>query len=391
MSAHTHPLLVRLQRLNELGVALSSERDPDKLLEEILRGAMSLTHADGGSLYLLDESQQLLRFSIVITESMGIFSGGTSGLPVGIPPLQMYTADGQPNLATVAVHAALQRITLHVTDTYGNSTFDFSKVKEFDRVFGYRTHSLLAVPLIDHQNDVIGVLQLINALDNDGKPRVFSSSDAHLAESLASQAAVALTNRRLIDAQKALFDAVIEMIATAIDEKSPYTGGHCRRVPEIAQMIATAACATTHGPLADFTMNTADFYELKVAALLHDCGKVTTPVHVMDKSTKLHTLFDRIHLVDTRIELLRRERTLAALQRRFPEVAAALATDPELQQELTELKGARDFLRKVNIGGERMMPEDQQRVRTLAAQHTWQDYDGQPQHFLDHDEIENLT
>ncbi len=391
MSAHTHPLLYRLQRLNELGIALSAERNPDKLLEEILRGAISLTNADGGTLYLLDEEQKRLCFSIVITQSLNIFTGGTSGKPVNIVPLDLYDAQGLPVLTTVAVHAALKRITLHVTDVYGSDEFDFSRVKAFDKAFGYRTHSLLAVPLIDHQNDVIGVLQLINALDNDGKPRTFASSDAHLAESLASQAAVALTNRRLIDEQKALFDAVIEMIATAIDEKSPYTGGHCRRVPEIAHMIAEAACNTRDGPLASFQMQDADFYELRVAALLHDCGKVTTPVHVMDKSTKLYTLVDRIEHVETRLELLRRDRTLLALQRRFPEVAQALAADVELQEELADLDQSRTFLRRVNVGGERMTPEDQQRVRALANRYLWQDNQGVTQPMLTPNEVENLN
>jgi hypothetical protein len=151
------------------------------------------------------------------------------------------------------------------------------------------------------------VLQLINATGEDGKVLAFSDSDLRLAESLASQAAIALTNRLLITQLETLFESFINLINMAIDEKSPYTGGHCQRVPALTMMLAEAVNDTTEGPLADFTMTDKDRYELKIAGLLHDCGKVTTPVHVVDKATKLQTIFDRIHLVDTRFEVVKRD------------------------------------------------------------------------------------
>ena len=167
----------------------------------------------------------------------------------------------------------------------------------------------------NHENEIIGVLQLINSQDPaSGEVVAFSDADQRLAESLASQAAIALTNRQLINQLEALFESFIAMINTAIDEKSPYTGGHCQRVPELTMMLAEAVNETKAGPFRDFDMSDKDRYELKIAGLLHDCGKVTTPVHVVDKATKLETIFDRIHLVDTRFEVLKRDAEIEFLK-----------------------------------------------------------------------------
>jgi HD-GYP domain-containing protein (c-di-GMP phosphodiesterase class II) len=141
---------------------------------------------------------------------------------------------------------------------------------------------VLALPLINPQGEVLGVLQLINCLNQKGAPTGFSIFAQKLTESLASQAAVALTNRLLIDQLHNLFEGVANLINTAIDEKSPYTAGHCQRVPELTLMLAEAAHKEDAGPLADFKMTDKDRYELKIAGMLHDCGKITTPVHVVD-------------------------------------------------------------------------------------------------------------
>jgi hypothetical protein len=184
---------------------------------------------------------------------------------------------------------------VNIADAYTASGFDFSGTRKFDEVTGYRSGSFLTVPMKNHENEIIGVLQLINAIDpDDGSARVFSSADQRLAESLASQAAVALTNRLLVNQLEQLFESFIKLINLAIDEKSPYTGGHCQRVPALTMMLAEAVEITSDGPLAGFAMSDKDRYELKIAGLLHDCGKVTTPVHVVDKATKLQTIFDRI-------------------------------------------------------------------------------------------------
>jgi GAF domain/HD domain len=202
----------------------------------------------------------------------------------------------------VVACAVNRDITIVIEDAYSEKGFDFSGTRRFDERTGYRSRSFLTVPMKNHENQIIGVLQLINAQDPHGMVVSFSDADRRLAESLASQAAIALTNRQLIDQLEELFESFINLINVAIDEKSPYTHGHCERVPELTMMIAEAVNDASEGPLAAFTMSDKDRYELKIAGMLHDCGKVTTPVHVVDKGTKLETIFDRMHLVDTRFE-----------------------------------------------------------------------------------------
>ena len=388
-------LFRRLEQLNAIGAALSHERNIARLLENILLAAKAITHADGGTLYRVSEDQQSLHFEIVRTDSLKIAFGGTSGEPLSakFPDLPLYRPDGEPNNSMVAAYSALHAETVNIADAYTAEGFDFSGTRKFDQNTGYRSQSFLTVPMKNHENEVIGVLQLINAKDDNGKVRAFSDSDQRLAESLASQAAVALTNRLLITQLETLFEAFIGMINLAIDEKSPYTGGHCQRVPALTMMLAEAVNDTTDGPLADFTMSDKDRYELKIAGLLHDCGKVTTPVHVVDKATKLQTIYDRIHTVDTRFEVVKRDAEIEALKAMLAgEDRSAVAA--QLQAKLGQIDADRDFLRRSNVGGEAMQPEDQERVRRISREYRWCDPEGPPGKlvdFLSADELENLT
>ncbi len=388
-------LFRRLEQLNAIGAALSHERNIARLLENILLAAKAITHADGGTLYRVSEDQQSLHFEIVRTDSLKIAFGGTSGEPLSakFPDLPLYRPDGEPNNSMVAAYSALHAETVNIADAYTAEGFDFSGTRKFDQNTGYRSQSFLTVPMKNHENEVIGVLQLINAKDDNGKVRAFSDSDQRLAESLASQAAVALTNRLLITQLETLFEAFIGMINLAIDEKSPYTGGHCQRVPALTMMLAEAVNDTTDGPLADFTMSDKDRYELKIAGLLHDCGKVTTPVHVVDKATKLQTIYDRIHTVDTRFEVVKRDAEIEALKAMLAgEDWSAVAA--QLQAKLGQIDADRDFLRRSNVGGEAMQPEDQERVRRISREYRWCDPEGPPGKlvdFLSADELENLT
>jgi len=386
-------LFKRLEQLNAIGTALSSERNIDRLLENIVLAAKAITHADGGTLYRVSEDRQALRFAIVRTDSLKIAYGGTTGQPIPpeFPDLPLYGVGGEPNSAMIAACSAIYGQTVNIADAYTVDGFDFSGTREFDRVTGYRSRSFLSVPMKNHEHEVIGVLQLINAIDPDGGAvRAFSDADRRLAESLASQAAIALTNRLLVSQLEELFESFINLINLAIDEKSPYTGGHCQRVPSLTMMLAEAANATRDGPLARFTMSDKDRYELKIAALLHDCGKVTTPVHIVDKATKLQTLFDRIALVDTRFEVLKRDAELR-LWRAIAAGTERPVAERRLAEELRAIDDDRSFLRRVNIGGEAMRAEDQARVRQISVRYRWVNTQGEEDGFLSPDEIENLT
>ena len=379
----SNDLLQRLDELNAIGIALSSERDISRLLETILVAAKRITHADAGTLYLVEPEQQVLRFEIMRTDSLGIAMGGTTGEPIPFYPVHLIDKDGKPNISMVVAYVALHDKTVNIADAYIAEGFDFSGTKNFDKKTGYRSTSFLAVPMKNHENEIIGVLQLINALDRKtGEIIAFSNDDQHLLESLASQAAIALTNRRLIKQLEDLFESFISLINTAIDDKSPYTGGHCERVPVLTMLLAEAVNHTGSGPLKDFVMTDRDRYELKIAGMLHDCGKITTPVHVVDKSTKLHTLLDRIHLVDTRFEVLKRDAEIAMLK-------GEMGAD-NYKVRIRQLDEDREFLRHCNIGSEKMEETDQARVRSIAA-YQWRNEAGEQSNFLSANELENLT
>lgn len=400
MPDYQHPyLLKRLERLNSIGVALSAERDNSRLLEMILLGAQEITNADGGTLYTITEDKHL-KFEMMSNKTLNISLGGTTGKEIPFLPLPLYLEDGSPNLTTVAAYATLNNKTVNIENAYEAENFDFSGTRKFDQKTGYHSQSFLTIPMKNHESEVIGVLQLINAIDIDTHEIIpFSLANQSLVESLASQAAVAMTNHNLIEGLKGLFESFIELIADAIDQKSPYTGGHCRRVPELTMMLTQAAIDAKTGPFKDFSLNENEFYELKVASWLHDCGKVTTPESVMDKPTKLSSIFDRIELIDQRFELLKQQaetemlkQQLALLRQTDVENTARKISELESELKVFKLKCDEDraFLRQTNFGVEAMLPEDQQRVHEIGKMIIF-DMDGRKIPFLNEDEIYNLS
>ena len=387
----------RLEQLNAIGKALSRERDTSRLLESIALAAKTITHADGGTLYRMSDDGRFLRFEILRTGSLHMEMGGSSGNPINFPDLPLFTEVGGNNDSLVAAYSALHKQTVNIADAYTAANFDFSGTRLFDARTGYRSQSFLSVPLTDHEGEVLGVLQLINAIEpGSGKVVSFSGTDQSLVESLASQAAIAITNRNLTIQLEQLFESFINLINLAIDEKSHYTGGHCQRVPALTMLLAEAVNSTLEGPLAAFTMDDRDRYELKIAGLLHDCGKVTTPVHVVDKATKLQTLCDRIDLIDTRFEVLKRDREIAALRaqlalRDVKDVSAEARVWVQCRAGLDALNNDRIFLRATNHGGESMSEADLQRVRDIGRSNGWRNVTGVAADFLSADEVENLT
>ena len=388
-------VLNQLDRLNSIGIALSAEHDNNRLLEIILMGAKELTNADGGTLYTVTE-EATLKFEILRTLSLNIAMGGSTGKDIPFPALPIYLEDGQPNNNMVAAYSVINATTVNIPDAYLTEGFDFSGTRQFDEKMGYRSKSFLTVPMKNHENEIIGVLQLINAIDPQTNEIIaFSESHQHLVESLASQAAVALTNHHLIKGLKGLFESFIKLIADAIDEKSPYTGGHCQRVPELTMMLAEAAIKADAGPLKDFAMSEKEIYELKIAAWLHDCGKVTTPEYVMDKATKLETIFDRIHLIDHRFDLMATQRENAYLRKMLlQDRSGAMVNIKQINHDITVIKKQLDddknFIRKVNFGSESMKPADLKRIRDIAHYEYLND-SGHTVKFLSVDEVYNLT
>lgn len=377
--ASEHDIRIRLETLNRIGAALSSDRDIDVLMERIVEAARSFTLADGVTFYR--KAGDRLSFHLLRNISLGEYRGGSSGRPINLPEISLHHADGSPNHSLVVAHAALTGATVNVVDAYSEPGFDFSGTRAFDARTGYHSKSFLTVPMKDHAEEVIGVLQLINASGPGGEIRSFTDADQQLVESLASQAAIALNNRALLEQMAELFESLIRLINTAIDEKSPYTGGHCERVPALTMMLADAAARTGVGPLAGFVLDQDDRYELKIAGLLHDCGKITTPVHVVDKATKLETLFDRIALVDTRFEVLLRDAEIAHLKGELDESG--------YRTRIAQLHADREILRRSNTGGEFMGDDQIAEIERIAAE-VWRGPDGQMRPLLDAEEAMNL-
>ena len=383
-----------LRELNEIGIALSSEKDHNRLLELILVKAMDITNSDAGTLYI--RSGNSLKFEILHNRSLTIHQGGMSGKEVLLPPILLNDEEGKKNNKMVAAYAVNSEMTVNIKDAYTNQDFDFSGTRSFDKKMGYRSISFLTVPMTNHEHDIIGVLQLINSMDeNTNEITTFSPLDQQLIESLASQAAVTITNQTLIESQKQLFDSFIQLIATAIDEKSPYTAGHCRRVPAITEMLANAVNDIDKGRFKDFFMTSNEMYELSVAAWLHDCGKITTPEYVVDKATKLETIFDRINLIDMRFEVLKRDAVINSLKSMLKEnssynnIDQALSEDILLQEMLSELDNEKKDIEKFNIGGELLIDDDKKRIHEISKR-VYEDSTGKDIHLLNSEEIENL-
>jgi len=358
-------------RLIEIGIALSAEKDTTVLMERILLEAMDISQADGGTLYLRDEDQ--LKFEIVRTNSLEIAQGGTTGAEVTLPPMALKNAEGQPNTHNIVTFAANEGKTVNIPDVYLSDDFDFSGTKKFDEAFGFkgfRSTSFLTVPMKNSADEVIGVLQLLNRTDPETNTvGPFDGDIQPIIEALASQAAVALDNAILLKEMTELQQAFIQLLANALDAKSPYTGGHCQRVPELAQMLTEAANAETQGVFKDFNLSEEDRYELYVASWMHDCGKVVTPEYVVDKATKLETITDRIHEIRTRFEVLKRDAEIACLQSILDGGDAATLRQ-ELAETLQQIDDDYQFIAETNVGGEFLDDDAKARVKAIAAK-TW--------------------
>lgn len=350
----------KLDLLIENGLMLSLEREPARLFRHTLVEGKRLLHCDAGTMYLVTDAQTL-QFAERTRADL-------------LPALEIPLHDplsGAPNDNYVSVWAARHKKTVLIDDVYAEDRFDLAGTRDFDTRSNYRTVSLLTVPMAPRNGEVIGVLQFMNALDpRTGEVIPFKAEILPLVEALAAQASIALDNLQLVQAQRDMMESMIQVLATAIDAKSPYTGKHCERVPALAMMLAEAACAATEGPLAAFDFpDEAAWYEFQVGAWLHDCGKVTSPEHVIDKATKLETVHNRLHEIRTRFEVMLRDAEINRLQ------AVASGLDPAQASAAfdaikAQLMADFDFIARANQGSESISPADITRLADIGKR-TW--------------------
>lgn len=386
-----------LKEITRIGAALSVEKNIHKLLEMIIDEAKSLTNADAGTLYILDKEKQVLQFQILQTDAMGIRLGGTSGTEINLPDVPLFNSQGNPNHANVSSYAALTGEVINIPDVYDAEGFDFSGTRGYDKSSGYRSKSMLVLAMQNHENETIGVLQLLNAQDLEtGKVISFSPDYIDLVVSLASQGAVALTNTQLIQNLTDLFYAFIKSIATAMDEKSPYTGGHITRVVDLTMMIAKEINDTNQEPFLKTCFNNDEMEELRLAAWMHDIGKITTPEMIVDKATKLQSFFDRIEFVETRFDLIAASIENSCLKHKLklsdrgkldPEMDSHL--DQDMSEQLTTVKKDFDFLKAINRAVEFMDDDKLEKLQHIAKKKYH--INGRQYPYLTENELLNLS
>ncbi|MEY8253033.1 MAG: HD domain-containing phosphohydrolase [Colwellia sp.] len=381
-----------LQHLLNISIQLTSEKNTDALMEKVLVAAIDVAGADAGSIYLVNLNKEL-EFRTVINKSLSIHLGGQSSEKVTFPNIPLFI-DGQANKSAIVAHSANTGEVINVEDVYDELPFDFSAARKMDKKTGYRTKSMLTFPMRDHTKDIIGVIQLINALEID-TIIPFSKESERTILSFASLGAIALTNRSLIHDMEQLFESFAKTIAGAIDEKSPHTGGHCKRVPELTLMIADAVHQTKKGLLSSFSMSLEERHQLSIAGWLHDCGKIGTPDHIMEKSTKLETIFDRIEYVTAKLEIASRdidlrhqEKIIEALKNDKPVEVKQLERLRDVAQ--TQVSLDRAFLQRINIGGEFLTDEQSANIAIIGKRYSIS-LGGVQQPLLSTDEMTNLN
>ena len=370
-------LTERFDKLLKTAIALSTEHDHDRLNELVLDTAVSLTSSDGGTLYLYDEESKTLKFEVLKNISLNIELGGTRG-KVDWPPVSLYDDRGDENHSLVAAHCALTKQLINIEDVYNSDgIFDFKNTREYDRHSGYRSKSMLVVPLTDHENNLIGVIQLLNKTNPFGKTVAFDKSDEKVLTALGSQAAVSINNQKLISDLETLFESFLDTINVALDEKSPYTAGHIGRMVEITLMLANAI-SEDDKYFPDIHYDKEDLKTIKLAAMMHDIGKITTPVAVMDKATKLQTIFDRIDLIKTRFELYACENGCRDYN-----------LDKYDTKSCDTLKDDIKFIENSNRGTEYFDDSKVERIHNIASRKL--QLDDKETNLLTADEVKNLT
>ena len=330
-----------IRRFIEISTAVAAERDFDRLLPRLLSETISAAEADGGLLYLNDNEKLL--------PTTALKSDGTA-LPLSAA-----------SIAATATETLLGRALSKGQTSSGQlDEADIVALGLSETLAATGASHAIAVPLLNRDKNLVGALLLLRHAETDAARLSFI-------EAVSGSAAVSLENKELIKAQKLLFAAFIQLIASAIDAKSPYTGGHCARVPELTKMLARAACAETSGPYQNFQLNPEEWEAVHVAAWLHDCGKVTTPEYVVDKATKLETIYDRIHEVRMRFEVLKRDAEISSLK-----AIAAGSPEADARQTLRDTLAKIDddfaFVAHCNKGGEVMAAENLARLQAISQQ-----------------------
>lgn len=371
----------KLDLVTRAGVSFTRERDINHILNTTLSTARKLTNADGGTIYILNEvyadnpidpgeiKDRHLLFKSMQNETMGTNLSGKDIMSMPPVPLDI---DGQANLNNVSAYCVNTGKLLNFEDVYDAEGFDFSGTREYDKNSGYRSKSMLVIPLEDHENRIIGVLQLINRRGEENQVFPFTDEDIELVQGVSFPASAAITTHRLIQEQRDLFNAFVTVLAQGLGEKSPHTFNHIRRVAALSEALSQSVGDCEKGPYGSIKFNDDEMEEIRLAGWMHDIGKITTPEHIVGKQVKLQVVMDRFELIaerfnskikDYRIAML--EQQLAAFQNGEDQETIS-GFQKQCQEQTEALFRQFEELYTANTGGEFMAGEKVDNVRQLS-------------------------
>ncbi len=381
---HNSELEDQIHKLNAIGIALSSEQNLNNLLERIVREACHFTHADGGSLYIIEDKR--LNFTVAQTESLQKRDGEKEPFKSFYLPLSKHS---------IAGYVAITGELLNIPDVYKiPPTVAYQINKQFDAQNNYRSKSMLVVPMRDSSGSVTGVLQLINSLTASGEVVPFEQKYESLVLSLASQAAVAIRNVKLFAEIKNLFKSLVRYSAKAIDARSPHTAGHSGRVAKYSVRIADSINRETEGRLGETHFSPEEIEELRMAGWLHDIGKIGVRESVLEKANKLTRV--ELEVIRQRFEGIRvgiqngylREK-VQALSKGNGGLVEVEKMQDEIERQMQEIDAAFAFVQQINVPGY-LNNEALSRLQKLAER-TYSDSSGELCYFLTRHEFENLS
>ena len=329
---------------------------------------LNISNADGITFYIKDND--VLRFNVMKTRSFKYNRGGIYEKS-DLSPVPLFDEKGNPNLARLTTTSCHNKKEIVVKDIYESEDFDYSGAKDFDNETGYRTKSVLVMPIKDYKGEVQGIVQIINAMDFEtGTPIEFNKEIIEDLENFTTQVGSYMNQRKLLQDMENLFEALIQLIAKAIDKKSHYTGKHCERVPILAEMISSELCKQKEGNFKKFNLNKDEKNELRIAAWLHDTGKIATPPHVNDKATKLERIIDGIELIEHRIEILKKSAEIDFLKQKLNFIEKGDnegigKAESLMEKQIGLYEEYMKLLHEVNIGGENLEKKKINKINRL--------------------------
>lgn len=344
-----------LSELLDITSMIAQNNDYLTVIGRIIKLAGQTCAAEAGFFYTAGDDK-FLNLEYSYNTKLGISKLGSDN---NIYTPAVYLPESRTkNIKSAAEVTALNKEIINLPAIYNSAELDNSFFANYDALNDYTSVALLTIPLSNRKGYVIGVAQFVNPKDIKGKSISFTRDMLDDIQSICNLATLVLENRKLSEDYGQLLESFIEVLARAIDAKSPYTGAHCQRVPVIARMLATAAVQEETGPLKDFEMSNDDWYALNIASWLHDCGKVTTPEYIVDKATKLETIYNRIHEIRNRFEILRRDAHIDYLKKRLANTASPEKLQAEFVAKVKELEDDFSLVSRCNTGDTPLTDED---------------------------------